>query len=212
MSPPVTPRGPSLAKFVLLVLLWLPACFAAWHLGAARHASLAAAVAGFWVEQVVPGLVSGIERSGVAIVFVTEIEVRPAPGQVAVLVPEVDPRPYTYGLALFVALMLASRARPWKILLGAALLLPFQGWSIAFDFLAQVGIRQGAEIAAKAGLWNWRGELVALGYQLGTLMFPAVVPALLWAVLDRGFIARMAPAAVFGGAQTRGEGRANLGP
>lgn len=212
MSPPAAPRRPSLAKFVLLVLLWLPACFAVWHLGAARHADAAGAVAGLWIEQVVPGLVSGIERSGANIAFVTEIEVRPAPGQVAVLVPEVDPRQYTYGLALFAALMLASRARAWKILLGMALLLPFQGWSIAFDFLAQVGIRQGAEIAAKAGLWNWRGELVALGYQLGTLMFPALVPALLWAVLDRGFIAGLAPGAAFGGAQTSGRGRASLGP
>lgn len=184
----MTAHAPSLGKFVLHTFLWLPACFAAWYFTALQHTAVAGAVAEMWVEQVRWGLVSGIERSGLNLVFVTTIEVRPAPGQVAVLLPEVDPLLYTYGLALFLALMLAARARWWKTLVGAVLLLPFQGWGIAFDFLAQVGIMNGPEIAAKAGLWNWRAEFIALAYQLGTLLFPALAPVVLWSILSRQFI------------------------
>jgi len=39
-------------------------------------------------------------------------------------VPEVNPLLYTYGLAFFVALMLAAGTKWWKILVGAVALLP----------------------------------------------------------------------------------------
>ena len=55
---------------------------------------------------------SGLERQGIDLVFVTTIKVRSGPDQVAVLLPEVNPLVYTYGLALFAALMLV-RMRPF---------------------------------------------------------------------------------------------------
>ena len=84
--------------------------------------------------------------------------------------------------------MLAARAKFWKILLGAAALLPFQSWGIAFDFLVQVGIRLGPEIAAQAGLFGWRREAIALGYQIGSLILPSLMPVVLWAICSRRFI------------------------
>jgi hypothetical protein len=84
--------------------------------------------------------------------------------------------------------MLAAHARWWKILAGAAMLLPFQAWGIAFDFLAQVGLRLGPEISAQAGLSGWRSEAVALGYQVGSLILPSLMPVVLWAVSSRLFI------------------------
>ena len=66
-----------------------------------------------------------------------------------------------------------------------ALLLPFQGWGIAFDFLAQVGIKLGPAVAAQAGLGGWRVEAIAIGYQIGTLILPSLVPVVLWAVFNR---------------------------
>ena len=110
-----------------------------------------------------------------------------AGGQTALLVPEVNPLLYTYGLAIFLALMLAERAKWWKFLTGAAVLLPFQSWGIAFDFLAQVGIQLGPEVSAQAGLSGWRIEAIALGYQLGVLIFPSLVPIVLWAASSELF-------------------------
>ena len=179
--------APSLKKFVLLTFLWLPPCFAAWYFSAPYHAAVAGRLARLLANQFTTGIVSALEQTGTVLVFVTTIKVHPAPGQTALLVPEVNPMLYTYGLALFLALMLAERVKWWKVLAGVAVLLPFQAWGIAFDFLAQVGIQLGAEISAQAGLLGWRAEAIALCYQLGVLIFPSLVPIVLWAASSELF-------------------------
>jgi hypothetical protein len=172
------------ARFALRTFLWLAPCFAAWYLGARYLAPFVGALARMFLELLESGLVSGVERQGLDLVFVTTIEVRAAAGQVAVLLVEVNPLLYSYGLPLFVALMLAARAKGWKILAGAAVLLPFQAWGIAFDFLAEI-VRSGADVSARAGLVGMRVELVALAYQVGSLIFPALVPVALWVAFNR---------------------------
>jgi hypothetical protein len=183
----MTQGVPSLGKFVLRTFLWLPPCFAAWYFGAAYHAAVAGSLARLWVDGFRSGLVSALERQGPDLVFVTTLQVHPAPGQIALLLPEVNSLLYTYGLALFLALMLAVRARWWKILAGAALLLPFQSWGIAFDFLVQVGVKLGPEVSAQAGLSGWRAEVIALCYQVGSLIFPSLMPVVLWALFSRAY-------------------------
>ncbi len=180
----MTAEALSLGRFFLRTFLWLPACFAAWYFSAPYHAAIAGRLARLLVSVLQPGLVSALEQPAIDLVFVTTLVVEPTPGQTAVLLPEVNPLLYTYGLALFLALMLAARARAWKIVLGVALLLPFQGWGIAFDFLAQVSLTLGPEVAAQVGLSGWRREAVALGYQVGTLIFPSLAPVVLWAALS----------------------------
>jgi hypothetical protein len=186
---------PSVGKFALRTFLWLPPCFAAWYFGAQYLAPLVGAVGRMLVEVFASGLVSGLEREGLDLLFVTTIQVHPAPDQTAVLLVDVNPLLYTYGLPFFVALMLAARAKWWKILAGAAVLVPFQGWGIAFDFLAQV-VRTGSEISAQAGLLGPRAEVIALAYQIGSLLFPALIPVALWVAFNRplfGGLVRLPP-------------------
>jgi hypothetical protein len=185
----ISASRPRIAAFVLRTALWLAPCFAAWYLTARFHGIAAGELARALVLALKPGLVSGLERQGSDLVFVTTLLVHPTPDATGVLVTEVNPRLYTYGLPLFVALMLAARASGWKIVAGAALLLPFQGWGIAFDFLAQVGIRAGREVSAQAGLAGWPSEAIALAYQAGSLLFPALVPVFLWGAFNRPLIA-----------------------
>jgi len=189
----VTAGRVSLGKFVLRTFLWLPPCFAAWYFTAQYHAAVVGKLALVLANQCSSGIVSALEQSGFDLVFVTTLVVHPAPDQNAVLLPEVNPLLYTYGLALFLALMLAARASWWKILVGALALVPFQSWGIAFDFLAQVGLRLGPEIGAQAGVLGWHREAIALGYQIGSLIFPSLVPVLLWAVSCRSFIETLLP-------------------
>jgi len=184
----MTEESPALGKFVLRTILWLPPCFAAWYFSAHYHAAFAGALARLLVDQFKSGIVSALEQPGIDLVFVTTLEVHPEPGLTALLLPEVNPLLYTYGLAFFLALMLAARARWWKILAGAVVLLPFQSWGIAFDFLAQVGVTLGPEVSAQAGLIGWRREAIALGYQIGNLIFPSLIPVVLWALFSRQFI------------------------
>lgn len=183
----MTPDAPSLKPFVLRTFLWLPPCFAAWYYSAPYHAAIVGGLARRLVNLLTPGLVTALERSGWDLVFVTTLKVYPVPGQAALLVPEVNPLLYTYGLAFFLALMLAERAKAWKILAGMVVLLPFQVWGIAFDFLVQAGVRAGADVAVAAGLAGWRTEAIALGYQLGILIFPSLGPVVAWAAFGRMF-------------------------
>jgi hypothetical protein len=185
----VTAAATGLGAFVLRTFLWLPACFAAWYFSAQLQAAVVGRLARVLVELFKSGIVSALERSGFELVFVTTLEVHPVPGQTAVLLAEVNPLLYTYGLALFLALMLASRARWWTILVGAVALLPFQSFGVACDFLVQVGVRFGPDVAAQAGLLDWRREAIALGYQLGSLILPSLVPVVMWAGFNRPFIA-----------------------
>lgn len=179
-------RNPlALGSFVLRVFLWLPPCFAAWHLGAHWQTEIAAAFARLFITFFNALLVSATEN-GTELVFVTTLEVQQA-GRAGVLSVDVNPLIYTYGLALFLALMLASRASVLRLIAGAAILLPFQGWGIAFDFLAQVGVKLGPGIAMQAGLLGAR-EMIALAYQLGNLIFPSLVPVVVWVALERPFV------------------------
>lgn len=184
----MTAEAPSLGKFVLRTILWLPLCFAAWYFSAQYHAAVTGALARLLVDQFKSGIVSALEQPGLDLVFVTTIEMHPTPEQTALLLSEVNPLLYSYGLAFFLALMLATRAKWWKILVGVITLLPFQSWGIAFDFLAQVGIKLGPEVSTQTGLSGWRMETIALGYQIGYLIFPSLIPVILWAIFNRRFI------------------------
>jgi len=181
-------RPEALGGFVLRTLLWLPPCFGAWYWTARYHAAVVASLAHLLVDAFQSGVLAGVEQPVLDLVFVTRIMVHPSAGETGVLVPEVNPLLYTYGLAFFAAIMLASRAKAWKLLAGALVLLPFQAWGVAFDFLAQVGVRLGPEIATQTGLSAGQREVVALGYQLGSLIFPTLVPVILWAAFNKRFI------------------------
>ena len=187
-------KATPVAAFALRALLWLAPSFALWYGLAPWHASIAGAFAHVWLAVLAPGLLATVERTGTTLAFVTTLRV-PVAGQEGFLVAEAGALVYTYGLALFLALMMAARA-PWRrILAGAALLLPFQGWGLALDLLVQVGINLGPGIAAQAGLAGWRREAIALGYQVGSVILPSLAPVIAWAVLCRPFIEGLVPRA-----------------
>jgi hypothetical protein len=181
----------TIGRFALRTFTWLPLCFVAWYFGARYLMPLVGALAELLVHAFKSGLLSAVERDGLQLVFVTDLEVHPTPEQTAVLLVEVNSLLYTYGLPLFVALMLAARAKAWKILAGAAMLLPFQAWGAAFDFLAQVSARSGMQVAVQAGLTGWRAEFVALAYQLGSLMFPVLAPVAVWVGFNQPLLSRL---------------------
>jgi len=181
-------RPDSLARFVLRVFLWMPVCFAAWYASAPYHAVVPGWLANVMVDVFQPGIVKTVERSGPDLAFVTRIQMRENGAEIGMLVAEVGPLVYSYGLALFLALMLAARAPWWKIVLGAFALLPFEAWGIAFDFLAQAGIRLGPQVSAEAGFSASQREVIAFGYQMGSLIFPSLIPVVLWAALNRRFL------------------------
>ena len=107
----------------------------------------------------------------------------------AELVAEAKPANYAYGLPLFIALLLASGSKRffWRVLVGYAVLLIPQTFSLVFDILKQIIVV--ADSPAALGVAWWQMEGIALGYQFGSLLLPALAPVALWLWLDREFFA-----------------------
>lgn len=189
-----------LARFVVLVLAWLPVCFAIWYFTAplltvpVQWLTLAIAKLGFG------DIILDVEKSGSLFSFVTNL--RPASatsftgGKSAVIV---DSRSllYTYGLPLFAALALAGTGlkdstRLLKVLLiGYVALLPFQAWGVFADALKQLAITMGPAISSQTGFSSFQREVIAFAYQFGTLILPTVIPAIVWVLTHRPFLERM---------------------
>jgi hypothetical protein len=186
----MTLGAPPLGRFVLRTLCWLAPCFALWYVVASALAPVTGALAWGLLDLLQPRLVSALETTGHELAFVTSLRAPATMGRTGVLVIEVNPLLYSYGTALFLALMLGARAQWWKLLAGAVVLLPFHVWGVAFDLLAQA-LRLGPDIATQIHAQGWRAEGVAIGYQLGSLLFPTLVPVLLWVGFCRAFVSRL---------------------
>ncbi|HSN19331.1 MAG TPA: exosortase H-associated membrane protein [Usitatibacter sp.] len=173
-------------RFALRVLAWLVPCFAAWYAIAPWYDRPAAWLARILLDLWHDGLVDAMELQARLVTYVTSLQVTEG-GRTGNLVLEVNPLLYGYGVPLLAALLLASGARWTRLVLGAAILLPFQAWGIAFDALAQI-LRSTPALAAQAGLQGMRGEVAAVAYQLGSLILPALVPLALWTAWQRAFL------------------------
>jgi hypothetical protein len=182
----------SIGRWIARLFLWLVPAYVAWVLLWTPLAALQAQMSMIAANAWFPGLVSGWERSGDAIDFVTRLHAV-AGGRTGDLLFTVNPRVYSYGLPLFIALSLATDPKRWMGLAGGlAVLLAAAAWGTLFAFLQQVFIEQGA-IAARDFLPTPLGRnLIALGYQIGTILLPAGAPAVAWGVVHRQFLARWA--------------------
>jgi len=96
-------------------------------------------------------------------------------------------------LPLFAALTLAARGdRRWRtLMLGYGVLLPFVAWGTLADFLKNVAITAAPAVVSQAGFSGWQRELIAFAYQFGSLILPAVVPAVVWVLTHRRFLERL---------------------
>lgn len=182
----------TLPRFVLRVLAWLPVAFAGWYVLApavlwpAQLLATAAARGGF------PDLVRAVEAHGATLTFVTTLR----PGSAVaggVLTVDVNLLLYSFGLPLFVALTLAARdERRWRALgVGYAAQLPFVAWGALADFLKNVAITAPPLVASQTGFTPLGRDIIAFAYQFGSLILPAVVPAVAWVLTHRAFLERM---------------------
>ncbi len=100
---------------------------------------------------------------------------------------------YAFGMPLFAALTLAAREAKWwrTLAVGYAVMMPFVAWGVLADFLKSIAITAPAAIASQTGFSGLQRELIAFAYQFGSLILPAVVPAVLWVLLHRAFLERL---------------------
>ena len=186
----------SLPRFVLRVVAWLPLTFAVWYLAA----PLLVWPVALLVELITRSTfdwVKSVEQMGPLVTFVTSLKpdegANPA-GVKAVLSVESNVLLFSFGLPMLAALILAAQEphRVWMLLIGYAVLLPFQTFSVVADFLKNAAILAGPAVASQTELNAWQREVIAFCYQFGTLILPTVAPAIVWVLMHRRFLERLA--------------------
>ena len=175
-----------LARFLLTSIAGLTILIVPWYYLAPYLAVPVIAGAGE-LMQFTFGWARGYEQHGTVGTLLTSLHVFvPNNGRLASadLAPEVNYRTYGYGLALFWALLLASRPNGLlaKLALGMVILVPSQAISMCFRWLREALLTTGPNVWRQTELPNWTVEVIAYGYQFGFLMLTPLMPVLLWAV------------------------------
>jgi len=185
-------RPPRLSAFILAVLAWLPLTFAVWYFAAPLLLWPAVLVMQAICATGFAYLVRSVEQVGSNVVFTTVL--RPGTGLSGAFVSvDVNLLLYSFGLPLLAALILAARETAWKrhLLVGYLALVPFIAWGGLADFLKNVAITAGAAVASQTGFSAGQREAIAFAFQFGSLILPAIVPAIVWVLLHRRFLERL---------------------
>ncbi len=186
-------RGISLGRFVLRVAAWLPLAFLVWYLAG----PILAWPIGLLTELVLKvgfgDLVARVQQEGHLLTIVSTLKPALATTQElasGVLSVEVNTLLYSFGLPLLAALILAAREpRPLRrFLLGYVLLAPLVTWGLVAEFLKRVVFDTAPAVAAQTGFGPLQREAIAFAYQFGSLILPAVAPAVFWILTHRAFV------------------------
>ena len=197
----VASTDPSIKLFLLKVTLWLPVAFGAWYYLSIMHVAPIAWLSDAGLAGLFPELFSGARQSGNLLEIDTVIDasvIGNAAATGGTIGFDINPLIFGYGLPLLTGLILASPGeienKIFKIVGGGLILLPFQVWGVSFDALKTVyfGLGQGVAEQAYQGA-GLPPDVVALGYQLGFLILPAVTPILVWIGMHPDFIRVLAP-------------------
>jgi hypothetical protein len=98
----------------------------------------------------------------------------------------VNPLKYTFGIPFFLALILAGRPAhwQWKAAAGAAVILAIAAMGLFCEVYLDLSTVHNAWKEPFFLLPRALLEASALGFQLATLIFPSVMPVVLWAAFD----------------------------
>jgi len=199
-----------LKRFFLAALLWLPLAFFGWFAFAAVLSWPVIALAKLVLLNVWPSLFTAIEYGAdvldaqghvvahqaylMQITSGVLINAAPAgmPAKFGFIEPVVNPMVYGYALPLFAGLVIATpltRSRTFaQLAIGIPVIWCAQALGVIGESLKSVILdagQAGVDAAQHAGLSL---EFIALCYQFGYLILPALVPAVLWIALNRSFI------------------------
>jgi hypothetical protein len=185
-----------LRRLVISALLWLPACFLLWMLFDSVVVWPAGLVAGWVLPALMPNAIAEVVQLGARLEVETRLLVQAdAAGRIGALVLEINPLIYAWCLPLFAGLVMATpadgRQRLRQFAIGLPLLWAVVSWGAVFDVLKLLTFDAGPLGAAAISQAGLAPDAVALGYQFGYLILPAVLPVALWVLLNREFLEQL---------------------
>lgn len=181
-------RSGSLKTFMLNVMLWLPLGFFLWF--------YLSALLVMPVEWILRGiLVGGLSEHFDELLrekyLLLPGPIVTMPEGLAVVSFPVNPMLYGYGLPLIGALIMSTpvavRTRLLQLLIGYAAIVVVQSWGCFWETFRTLAfdLEHGGALVEAIGI---PPTIIALCYQFGYLILPAVAPIVLWIALNRPFI------------------------
>ncbi len=181
-----------LKQFVLAAVLWLPACFFLWFVLGGAVIWPATALADLLLPALLPQAIDDLLLLGTTLEVQTRLLTEVGAGRVGALVLEVRPLIYAWCLPLFAGLVLATplggRDRLRQLAIGLPVLWLVTAWGCCFDALKLLAFDAGPLGRAAIEQAGFSLDAVALGYQFGYLILPAVTPIVLWVLMNRLFL------------------------
>jgi len=140
--------------------------------------------------ELYPGFIESITLKNYQFEVVTFFEIANIKG--AQLAFDINPLKYTYGFPLFVALTIASNSRwmdkLWYSLIAFFITLLFQIWGVGFDTIRHLLFEFNGAYAAYFDYADFTKNAISLASQLGFLIFPSLIPVILWGYFENQYV------------------------
>jgi len=184
-----------LSELLILAVLWMVFGFMLWYYLSAFHGVPVRLLANEILSQLLGSefwnIVPNPDRHYLFQVQ-TRIPFRFPDGSEEALGFIVNPLVYGYGLPLLFGLVMASGVsfvrKMLTLLAGYVCVMLIQVWGVVWQSLKMLAFNFGADahqLVIDAGISD---ELIALCYQLGVLIFPPLVPVILWVLANWALI------------------------
>lgn len=188
----------SVKGFMLKILIWLPIIFVAWYFLTPVFVYIISFLSKTVLLHTTNGAVIDVQQQGHVLHIVTRFAAEKTndvnKGQLVFIINAMK---YGYGIALFFAMLLATPDKIGNKLqnmyIGLLVLILVQVWGVSFDVMQTLVFKLGRGIAETIGTTAFTREVIALCYQLGYLILPAVTPIILWFSMYQEHVVKMAP-------------------
>jgi len=191
----VTHEELKLSELLILASLWMLFGFMLWFYLSAFHGAPARILSGEILSQILgDNFYRIIEEPNQHFLFQVETKIPFTfrDGTVDSLGFVVNPLVFSYGLPLLFGLVMGSDVswlRKAAIMLVGYVVVTFvQVWGVVFQSLKMMAFNFGGDahtVITQAGVPD---SVIALGYQLGTLILPALAPIFVWVLMNRPLV------------------------
>ena len=174
--------------FLGKVLLWMPVTFALWYFVVPGIAYITAYIAEFILQLLANHAIKSVEANGREIYVVSHFSSSSFP---------VKLMNYAYSFPFLLAMVLASPdsilGKVKKYALSLIPLFLIAIWGVSFGAIAVLAFYSNQEIAQQLHTTPTIRLIISLGWQLGKLIIPPLVPVILWLYLYRDYAHQLVP-------------------
>lgn len=184
-------------EMFVLAALYLPLGFFLWFFFASALMAFPARLSEWVLTGFFPEVFEQVVQLGFQLEIQTGIELaRRVEGRVALLDLQVNPMIYAWGMALLFGLIMATPLSAGRRLAQLALSYLVMSvvtvWGVFWEAWRDLAFLMGPEAEAVVAESAFNPTMIALFYQLGYLMLPAVIPVAAWILMNRPFVETIA--------------------